>query len=196
MKKKNIAIFASGSGTNAESIVRYFNNSQLAHVSLILSNNSNAYVLKRAEMLNVKTCLFDREQFYNSEKVLRILLDNDIDLIVLAGFLWLIPSELIKAYPDRIINIHPALLPKYGGKGMYGINVHKAVIESGDKESGITVHYVNEKYDEGNIIFQARCPVSAGDTPESLAEKVHELEYEHYPKVIEEVVRGQGTSDG
>ncbi len=192
MKKKNIAIFASGSGTNAESIVRYFNNSQLAHVSLILSNNSNAYVLKRAEMLNVKTCLFDREQFYNSGKVLRILLDNDIDLIVLAGFLWLIPSELIKAYPDRIINIHPALLPKYGGKGMYGINVHKAVIESGDKESGITVHYVNEKYDEGNIIFQARCPVSAGDTPESLAEKVHELEYKHYPKVIEKVVRGLG----
>jgi len=192
MKKKNIAILASGSGTNAENIIRYFSASPLASVKLVLSNNPNAYVLKRAENHAVKTCLFNREQFYNSGKVSQILKENLIDLVVLAGFLWLIPTGMIKDYPGRIINIHPALLPRYGGKGMYGIHVHRAVIESGDKESGISIHYVNERYDEGNIIFQASCPVSVNDTPETLADKIHELEHKHYPKVIEEVIKARG----
>ena len=189
MKKKSIAIFASGSGTNAENIVRYFKHSELASVNLILSNNADAFVLQRANLLNVKTHVFNREEFSQTGQVLKILKDNEISFIVLAGFLWLIPAELIKTYPDKIVNIHPALLPKYGGKGMYGSNVHKAVIACGDTESGITIHYVNEKYDDGNIIFQARCPVSPDDTPETLAEKVHRLEYEHYPRVMEGLVR-------
>ena len=191
MKKKSIAIFASGSGTNAENIVRYFKHSELASVNLILSNNADAFVLQRANLLNVKTHVFNREEFSQTGQVLKILKDNEISFIVLAGFLWLIPAELIKTYPDKIVNIHPALLPKYGGKGMYGSNVHKAVIACGDTESGITIHYVNEKYDDGNIIFQARCPVSPDDTPETLAEKVHRLEYEHYPRVIEGLVMGE-----
>ena len=192
MKKKSIAIFASGSGSNAENIVRYFSGSELASVDLILSNNADAYVLKRADILNVRTYLFNREQFYQTGQVLKLLKDNEISLIVLAGFLWLIPAEHIKAYPGKIINIHPALLPKYGGKGMYGMNVHKAILANGDKESGITIHFVNENYDEGNIIFQSRCPVSPEDTPEMLAEKVHQLEYEHYPRVIEGLLKGRG----
>lgn len=189
MKKKNIAIFASGSGTNAENIVRYFAGSEIASVKLILSNNPEALVLKRAEALNVKTSVFDRNIFYKDTTILQLLKENQIDLIILAGFLWLIPKYLIEEYSDRIINIHPALLPKYGGKGMYGLHVHQAVISGGDKESGITIHYVNDKYDEGNIIFQEQCKIDPGDTPEKLAEKIHQLEYKYYPQIIEKIIR-------
>ncbi len=143
--------------------------------------------LYRAEKHNIPTCIFSRDEFYKSDKVVELLKDEKIDLIVLAGFLWLVPLNLIRAFPDKIINIHPALLPKYGGKGMYGMHVHQAVIDSGDAESGISIHYVNEKYDEGKIIFQARCKIDRDDTPETLAEKIHQLEYEYFPKVIEEL---------
>lgn len=185
---KRIAIFASGSGTNAERIIRHFNGRKTGSVNLVLSNKKDAMVLERAERSGVPTYVFGRQEFYESEKVLHILKDYAIDFIVLAGFLWLVPEYLIEAYPGRIINIHPALLPRYGGKGMYGSRVHQAVIESGDRESGITIHYVNRMYDEGQIIFQAKCPVEPGDDASSLAEKIHRLEYEHFPKVIENLI--------
>jgi phosphoribosylglycinamide formyltransferase-1 len=185
---RNIAIFASGSGTNAENIIRYFSNSKSAQVSLILSNRREAYVLKRAATLNVRSVFFDRKDLYEKEKVSRYLAMYKIDFIVLAGFLWLIPENILNSYQKRIINIHPALLPKHGGKGMYGENVHEAVIAKHEKESGITIHYVNKHYDKGNIIFQARCPVNPEDTPETLAARVHALEYKHFPVVIEELV--------
>ncbi len=189
-KMRNIAIFASGSGTNAGNIIKYFSNKKIAKVTIILSNKREALVLKRAKTLNVKTCFFESNDFYNSGAVLGILLENRIDFIVLAGFLWLVPKNILTAFKNRIVNIHPALLPRYGGKGMYGARVHKAVIDSGDKESGITIHYVNNNYDEGDIIFQARCHVDPSDTPESLAARVHLLEYEHYPAVIEKLIKG------
>ncbi len=182
-----IAIFASGSGSNAENIINFFKENKKIEISLVFSNNKNAGVIQRAVNLGVKHHIFSRTDFYNSEKVLQKLKSNNIDFIVLAGFMWLIPEYLIDAYPNTIINIHPALLPKYGGKGMYGMNVHKAVVENRDPESGITIHYVNKEYDDGNIIFQAKCKVKANDTPETVAKKVHELEYEHFPKVIEQL---------
>ena len=185
---KHIAIFASGSGTNAEQIAKYFAEKQTAKVSLILTNNKNAYVLERAKKLNIPSRIFTREEFYKSDNILGLLKENNIEMLVLAGFLWLIPDNLIKAYPNKIVNIHPALLPKYGGKGMYGSKVHEAVIEAGDKESGISIHYVNEKYDEGKIIFQAKVNIEAGDTAETLAQKIHGLEYEFFPKIVEEVI--------
>jgi phosphoribosylglycinamide formyltransferase 1 len=185
---KKIAIFASGSGTNAENIIRYFNFGKLARVDLVLTNNRNAYVIDRAKQLLVDCRIFDRQTFYHTDEILNLLNTRGIDLIVLAGFLWLVPDNILKSYPGRIINIHPALLPKYGGKGMYGHIVHDAVIQSGDKESGITIHYVNEKYDEGAIIFQARCNVIPGSSADDLAARVHELEYRHYPKVIEKIL--------
>ncbi|HOW24215.1 MAG TPA: phosphoribosylglycinamide formyltransferase [Bacteroidales bacterium] len=185
---KNIAIFASGSGTNAENIASYFKGSPQVCIRLILTNRPDAYVVKRAEKFGIPTFVFNRRQFYQTEDVLNILKENRISLIVLAGFLWLVPDHILKAYPNRIINIHPALLPKYGGKGFYGSVVHEAVIRSGDTESGITIHYVNEIYDSGQIIFQARCAVEPGDTPESLARKVHQLEYTYFPGVIEELL--------
>ena len=184
---KSIAIFASGSGTNAEQIISHFKGSSSGRVKILCSNKTDAYALVRAEKHNIPTCIFSRDEFYKSDKVVELLKDEKIDLIVLAGFLWLVPLNLIRAFPDKIINIHPALLPKYGGKGMYGIHVHQAVIDSGDAESGISIHYVNEKYDEGKIIFQARCIIDRDDTPETLAEKIHQLEYEYFPKVIEEL---------
>ncbi|MBN1108913.1 MAG: phosphoribosylglycinamide formyltransferase [Bacteroidales bacterium] len=186
---KNIAIFASGSGTNAENIIRHFSTGNLAGVTLVLSNRREAYVLQRAEALNVKTIFFDRNDFYISGKVLQDLFHAKPDLIVLAGFLWLVPDPILKAFEGRIINIHPALLPSYGGKGMYGEKVHRAVIESGDHESGITIHYVNSRYDEGDIIFQASCSVEPDDTPETLAAKVHAMEYKYYPLVIEDLLQ-------
>jgi phosphoribosylglycinamide formyltransferase-1 len=182
---RNIAIFASGSGTNAENIIKYFSNSKFAKVSLVLSNRHDAYVLKRAESFNVNTVFFDRKELYEEEKVLKLLTEHRIYFIVLAGFLWLIPDNILNIYEKRIINIHPALLPGYGGKGMYGERVHKAVIANNETESGITIHYVNKFYDEGDIIFQARCRVEPGDTPETLADRVHSLEYKHFPAVIE-----------
>jgi len=186
-----IAIFASGSGTNAENMIKFFKENKKIEISYIFSNNKNAYIVQRAINHNIKHHIFSRTEFYESQKVLDILQDNKIDFIVLAGFLWLIPEYLIDAYPNRIINIHPALLPNYGGKGMYGMHVHKAVLENKETESGITIHYVNKAYDEGNIIFQAKCPVFPGDKPEDVAKKVHELEYAHYPKVIERLITDQ-----
>ena len=189
----NIAIFASGSGTNAENIIRYFQraDSPKYQVKLVLSNKKHAKVHERAEKLNVNSTAFTRDDFYHSDNVIDILRKHDIDFIVLAGFLWLVPQNLIRMFQGKIINIHPALLPKYGGKGMYGDFVHKAVIEAGEKESGITVHRVNENYDEGSIIFQAKCTVTKDDTPESLAQKIHQLEYAHFPKIIEKVLDGE-----
>jgi phosphoribosylglycinamide formyltransferase 1 len=185
---RNIAILASGTGTNAENIINYFSNKNTAKVSLVLSNKRQAPVLKRAEAHNIRTVFFEHKEFYITGKVLRYLLLYKIDFIVLAGFLWLVPENILEQYAGRIINIHPALLPSYGGKGMYGETVHKAVLASKDKESGITIHYVNKLYDMGDIIFQTRCKVDHGDTASSLAEKVHALEYLHYPKVIEDIV--------
>jgi phosphoribosylglycinamide formyltransferase-1 len=185
---KNIAIFASGSGTNAENIIKYFSNKNIARVRLVLSNRREAFVLKRAASNNVKTLFFERNEFYNSDKVMDSLLHERIDFVVLAGFLWLVPDNILRKYEGRIVNIHPALLPSHGGKGMYGERVHRSVIESHEPESGITIHYVNQKYDEGDIIFQARCRVDPSDTPDSLAARIHELEYKHFPKVIEDLI--------
>ena len=188
---KKIAIFASGSGTNAERIMDHFSSGKVAEVEILLSNKKDAFALERAKKFSVPTHVFDRHDFYESNAVIDLLENLEIDLVVLAGFLWLVPEKLVEAFPDKIINIHPALLPKYGGKGMYGKFVHEAVIASGDRESGITIHYVNPKYDEGRVIFQAKCPVSPSETPDSLAGKVHQLEHEHFPKVIEDLILNQ-----
>ena len=185
---KKIAIFASGSGTNAQNIIEYFLGHQSISVPLVLSNKKDAYVHQRASSLGVASITFTREEFYQSSRVLEILAHSQIDFVVLAGFLWLIPENIIQQFAGKIINIHPALLPKYGGKGMYGRHVHEAVIENGEAESGISIHFVNEAYDEGDIIFQARCPVEKEDSPESLAKRIHKLEYEYFPKVIEEIL--------
>ena len=190
MRKKRIAIFASGSGTNAERIMSHFRDHEFGEISIVLSNKPDAMVLKRAARFNVSTHVFDRDTFYNSKEIQDLLQRLEISLIVLAGFLWLIPADLIRAFPERIINIHPALLPKYGGKGMYGKRVHEAVIASGDKESGISIHYVNEIYDEGRIILQEKCEVKPDDSPESLAERIHQLEYQYYTTVIEKLLPG------
>lgn len=186
---KNIAIFASGNGTNAERIIRYFEQDDQISVRLVLTNNPKAGVLERAKKLGVNCLVFDRPAFYQTDEILDALKDNRIDLIVLAGFLWLVPVNILRSFEGRIINIHPALLPKYGGKGMYGRHVHEAVISSGDPVSGITIHQVNEKYDEGQIIFQKELPVSRSDTPDTLAGKIHELEYRYFPIVIEELLK-------
>ena len=185
---KKIAIFASGSGSNAENIIRFFAKNPEISVNSIFCNVPGAYVLERAKKYHIPAYVFNREEMKNPEKLLCQLKEQEIDFIVLAGFLWLMPSCITAAYPNRIINIHPALLPGYGGKGMYGDKVHQAVISAGEKESGITIHYVNEHYDEGSPIFQARCPVASTDTPETLEAKVHALEYEHFPRIIEEVI--------
>lgn len=182
-----IAIFASGSGSNAENIVHYFSGSSEFQFPLIISNQPNAYIHKRAETLKIPSFTFTKEQFFDAKPVLELLTEYNIDAIVLAGFLLKIPTLLIQHFPDKIINIHPALLPKFGGKGMYGARVHQAVKEAGEPETGITIHYVNENYDDGNIIFQARCPISATDTAEMIAAKVHLLEHEYYPQVIEKI---------
>jgi phosphoribosylglycinamide formyltransferase 1 len=186
---KNIAILASGSGTNAENLIKYFKNQSLARVVLVLSNNPDAYVLERSKNQGVPYVTFNRKTFYETDDLLILLAQYQVDMIVLAGFLWLVPSNLLSRFKSRIINIHPALLPKYGGKGMYGEHVHNAVKESGDKESGITIHFVNEVYDSGDIIFQAKCPVNPSDTADEIAARVHALEYEHFPKVVEKLIR-------
>jgi len=185
---KKIAVFASGSGSNAQKIIEYFAEKPLAKVQIILSNKKDAYVLERAKNFQIPSYVFNREEFYNSDKILDLLIHHQIDLIVLAGFLWLVPENLLKYYPNKIINIHPALLPKYGGKGMYGERVHEAVVANRDEYSGITIHYINEHYDEGDIIFQAKCKVGPNDTAEDVAEKVHALEYEHFPRLVGEVL--------
>lgn len=189
-----IVIFASGSGSNAQRIVEYFADYTNINIVSIFCNNPNAYVIERAAKMKIPCQLFSKDDFL-SGRVLSDLESYNPSLIVLAGFLWLIPPQMVKAFPDRIINIHPALLPKYGGKGMYGMRVHESVIENCETESGITIHLVNEKYDEGDVLFQAKCVVNKIDTPEDLAEKIHQLEYEHFPKVIEKLLieKGQNT---
>ena len=184
----NIAIFASGSGTNAENITKYFQNSTSISVKLILSNKKDAYVLERARKLNTESVFLKKEDLDNPEILLPLLKSHRIDWIVLAGYLKLIPSFLIKAFPNRIINIHPALLPKFGGKGMYGMHVHKAVVENRETETGISIHYVNEKYDEGNIITQFKCSVDKNDTAQDVADKIHILEMNHFPKIIDNLL--------
>lgn len=187
---KKIAIFASGSGSNAENIIHFFAKNPEISVKSVFCNVPGAYVLERAERLNIPTYTFNREEMRNPDKVLLQLQEQGIDLIVLAGFLWLMPSCITTAYPNCIVNIHPALLPAYGGKGMYGAKVHEAVIAAGEKESGITIHYVNEHYDEGATIFQARCAITPDDTPDTLAAKIHALEYEYFPAIINDVITG------
>jgi phosphoribosylglycinamide formyltransferase-1 len=184
-----IAVFASGNGSNAQRIAEYFAGPGMPEISAIYSNNPDAFVLERAKLLGIPSVLFNRDTFYTKTSVLEDLKSRDIDWIVLAGFLWLIPKYILNVFPQRIINIHPALLPAYGGKGMYGMKVHEAVISAGDRQSGITIHQVNEHYDEGDIIFQATCQVQPGDTAEKLATKIHELEYEHFPRVIERILK-------
>lgn len=189
-KEFRIAIFASGSGTNAEEIMKHFRHHPRVEVVMLLSNVPDAYALKRAEKFDVATAVFTRKEYRESQIVLEWLQEKKVTHVVLAGFLWLIPGYLTDAFPDRIINIHPALLPKFGGKGMYGLKVHEAVKEQGELSTGITIHLVNEHYDEGRVIFQTTCPVGPHDTPETIAQQVHRLEYAHYPRVIEEWVLG------
>lgn len=184
---KKVAIFASGSGSNAENIIRYFSKTKNVIFPFILSNKADAFVKNRAEKLNIPFIFFTKEQWINGE-ILNLLKKEGVDWIVLAGFLLKVPTEIIEAYPHKIINIHPSLLPKYGGKGMYGMKVHEAVAEANEKESGITIHYVNENLDEGEIIFQAKCEVLSTDSPEEIAAKVHKLEYEFFPKVIADLL--------
>jgi len=183
-----IAIFGSGSGTNAENIMQYFNGNLYIEVALVLSNKADAYILERARLHHIPYAVFTKTDFNNTLKLLSLLKEHEVDFIVLAGFLLQIPVNLIHAYPNKIINIHPALLPKYWGKGMYGDRVHDAVIASGDKFSGITIHYIDEHYDSGSIIFQAKCDVLTTDTPNDLATRIHALEYKYFPKVIERTI--------
>ena len=185
---KKIVLFASGSGTNAENIIRYFEQDLQVSIICVLSNKRQAGVLDRCARLGVGALYFNRHAFVQSDTVLKLLEVLEPDLIVLAGFLWKIPEKIIASFPEKIINIHPALLPKYGGKGMYGIKVHQAVKENEETETGITIHYVNENYDEGNIIHQEAIPINKTDLPEDIAGKVHQLEYEHFPKVIERLL--------
>jgi phosphoribosylglycinamide formyltransferase 1 len=186
--RTNIAIFASGAGSNAQKIIEHFAANPHIKVSLIVCNKPAAGVIGIAATNGIPSLLIDKEKFFRGNGYVDELKDFGINFIVLAGFLWKIPQSLISAYRNKIINIHPALLPKYGGKGMYGANVHEAVITAGETESGITIHYVDEHYDNGDIIFQAKCNVSSSDTADSLAEKIHALEHEHFPKVIEKIV--------
>jgi phosphoribosylglycinamide formyltransferase-1 len=184
---KRIVILASGSGTNAENIIKHFKRSNLITVVQVLSNKKDAKVLERAKRLKVSCMTFNRDDINDKEGVLKILKLN-ADYVVLAGFLWKLPAPIVEAFPNKIINIHPALLPKYGGKGMYGMHVHNAVVEHKDTRSGITIHYVNENYDEGAIIFQKSIALLPTDTAQDVATKIHHLEYEHFPKVIEKVI--------
>ena len=183
--KTRIAIFASGSGSNAQKILEHFKSNAHGEVVLVLTNNPQAYVLQRADNFEIPTHVFSRKEFYQTEEVVKLLKNMEVDLIVLAGFLWLVPASLLKAFPNQIINIHPALLPKYGGKGMYGDNVHKAVLANAETESGITIHFVNEHFDEGEMIHQAKFKIESGDTLDSIKLKGQQLEHQHFPKVIE-----------
>lgn len=185
--KKNLAIFASGSGSNAENIITYFSGNDNVSFPFILCNKEDAYVKVRAERLGVPFRYFTKEEWKDGT-VLGWLREAKVDYVILAGFLLKVPTSLIQEYPNKIVNIHPALLPKYGGKGMYGMHVHEAVVAAGEKESGISIHYVNENLDEGQVIFQAKCKVLPSDTPEDVAHHVHELEYEYFPKVIAQVI--------
>lgn len=186
--KKRIAIFASGSGTNAEQIMLKFETHKSIEIAILASNKEDAYALKRAEKFKVSTLVFNKSEFKDQDVVLQKMIDEKIDYIILAGFLWLVPQKFVAAFPNKIINIHPALLPKYGGKGMYGMKVHEAVVENNETETGITIHFVNEKYDEGEHIFQGKCEVIPTDSPDDVATKIHQLEYQYFPQKIEEVI--------
>lgn len=192
---RNIAIFASGNGTNAENIIKYFSGNKDIKVKIVMANKTDAFVLERAHRLGIPTLYINREQWADATHILTLLHEQQIDFIVLAGFLARIPDALLHAYPNRIVNIHPSLLPKFGGKGMYGNKVHEAVVTAGETESGITIHYLNEHYDEGQIIAQYRCPVMPNDTPQDVATRVHALEYEYYPKVIEQLLIALPATD-
>ena len=188
-----IAIFASGGGSNARKIIEHFQHSRLGRVVLVVCNKPNAGVLAIAEEYKIPTQIIDRQSFYNTEELLTVLKSKNVDLVVLAGFLWLIPGYLVRAFPKRMLNIHPALLPKFGGKGMYGHHVHEAVKASGETETGMTIHFVNEHYDEGDIVFQARCAVTLSDSPEDIARNVLALEHRFFPETIEKVILNHGV---
>ncbi|WP_121246585.1 phosphoribosylglycinamide formyltransferase [Mucilaginibacter phyllosphaerae] len=187
--KKRIAIFASGSGSNAQKIMEHFKRNADAEVVLILTNNPQAYVLQRADNFEIPSHIFTRQEFYDTDDVISLLKNLQVDIIVLAGFLWLVPKSLLAAFPNKIINLHPALLPKFGGKGMYGDNVHKAVLEAGEEESGITIHFVNAEFDEGEVIHQSRFKIEPGDNLEMVKFKGQQLEHQHFPKVIENLLK-------
>jgi phosphoribosylglycinamide formyltransferase 1 len=189
MSPKRIAFFASGSGSNMENIVNYLRAEKMDLEFLVLCNNPQAFVLERSKNLGIEAIVFDKKAFSETDEVLGQLKAFQPDLIVLAGFLWLMPANIVQAFPNRIINIHPALLPNYGGKGMYGMHVHHAVVQNKESESGITIHFVNEHYDEGKYILQASCKLTVEDTPELVAQKVHLLEYEHFPKVVVDLLK-------
>lgn len=184
----HLAIFASGTGSNAVKMIQYFEQNPKISVSVVVSNKADAPVLAKATGLGLPTERIDRKSFYQSDQLLIVLEKHEVDFIVLAGFLWLVPPYLVHAFEGRMVNIHPALLPKYGGKGMYGMHVHRAVKEAGEPHTGITIHYVNERYDDGDIIFQATCPVKKTDTPEVIAANVQRLEHHYYPLVVEQLV--------
>lgn len=190
---QQIAIFASGAGSNAKKIIEYFKNHRQIKVALVVCNKPGAGVLNIARDAGIPTLLINKEQFFRGDAYTTTLKEKNIGFIVLAGFLWKVPAMLIDAYRGKIINIHPALLPKYGGKGMYGNFVHEAVIRNKEKESGITIHYVDEHYDHGDTIFQAKCEVSATDTAESLAQKIHGLEHTYYPAVIDKLLTNESS---
>ncbi len=186
---KNVAIFASGEGTNAENLFNYFMNDKRVKIKLVVTNSDKAGVIERAEKYKKNVQIISKSALYEyTSKIIEFLEGEKIDLIILAGFLLKIPEQFIKAFPNKIVNIHPALLPQYGGIGMYGMNVHKAVIENKESESGVTVHFVNEEYDKGEIILQAKCTIDVNETPESLAAKVRKLEFEYFPKAIEKII--------
>jgi phosphoribosylglycinamide formyltransferase-1 len=187
--KKRIAIFASGSGSNAQKLMEHFKRNKEIEIALVLTNNPDAYVLQRADSFEIPSHIFDKNEFYQTDDVLDLLKNLNIDLIVLAGFLWLIPQNILGTYPNRIINIHPALLPKYGGKGMYGDFVHQAVMAAKEMEGGITIHYVNEKYDEGEYIYQAKYRIEKKDNLEMVKFKGQQLEHLHYPRIVESVIK-------
>ena len=187
--KKNLVIFASGAGSNAQQIINYFRNSTVAKVVLIACNKAGAGVISIAQEEKIPVLMIEKERFFKGDAYLPEFQNRKVDLIILAGFLWKVPQKLIDAYPRRIVNIHPALLPKYGGKGMYGQYVHEAILNAGEMESGITIHFVDEHYDNGDIIFQTACPVLDSDTSETLAQRIHQLEHLHYPLVIEQTLK-------
>ena len=187
--KKRIAIFASGSGSNAQKLMEHFMDRNDVEVALVLTNNPDAFVLQRADNFEIPSHVFTRDEFYHSDSIINMLKNLDIDLIVLAGFLWLIPKNLLAAYPGRIINIHPALLPKYGGKGMYGDHVHNAILQAGELEGGITIHYVDENYDEGEYIYQARYKIEPTDNLELIKFKGQQLEHQHFPRVVDSILK-------
>ena len=187
--KKRIAIFASGSGSNAQKIMEHFKKHNEAEVAIVLTNNPDAYVLQRADNFEIPTHIFNRKEFYTTDSIVQLLKNLQIDIVVLAGFLWLIPDNLLKFFPNKIINIHPALLPKYGGKGMYGDHVHQSVLLNKEDESGITIHFVNENFDEGEVIHQSRFKIDKSDDIEMIKFKVQQLEHLHYPKVVEQLLK-------